>query len=131
MKKILFSAAIALSLIAQQAFAACSCEPPSLQESWDTHNTIFNATVIDLEIQNPGEYLYTLAVKYTWKGTLDSYVQLASKTETCDVVFQMKETYVIYANMKNGVLTTSTCDGTKNIRVADADIGFLQDQQSH
>src|SRR5262245_17418033 len=73
--------------------------------------------------------IVTLEVERSWKGDVKEQLKVFTPPQVaaCGVRFLVGSEYIVYANLRasDGVLTTESCDGTRHVSEARADIAVL------
>jgi predicted glutamine amidotransferase len=119
----------------------CTCIDVPLQEHIAKTDVVFSGIVIaqdTVEVQFlPTEYSSTFKTKIevrntilsqgAYKGAVSDTVNVvtAASGAACGYSFTVGNTYLIYAYIRDGVLSTSICSATKPLANAGADLRLL------
>lgn len=105
---------------------SCSCAGvPAINKNWDSANEIFigEITKVDtLLYGNNGEkiYSYTCRILKSFKSeiypTREFRTILSQSSASCDFMFQIGKTYLIYAKEESQTLACSICSRTKILK---------------
>ena len=126
--------ALLLTLVAltfQPAVAdACKCAKPGAPcDAVFRADAVFLGRVLSIEPIDPqkpelGSGRVELLVQEAYRGTDGTVMSVVSGD--CGYPFQVGETYLVYANRANGVLTTSSCSRTRPLAQAAEDLKYAR-----
>ncbi len=91
---------------------ACSCSSQSLQESFETTDTIFMGRVVGTKKQILyGDITVLFDVSQVWKGSVKNQLTVETPSEgtACGAHFEENQEYVVFAREDNGTLRTGIC----------------------
>ena len=114
---------------------ACSCAGPSrpCEAFWKT-NLVFIGVVrsVTIEKVTHERYTYDLSaftfdVIETPRGEASESIVIRSRGSSCDWVFEVGESYVVYAWREGGEVTTSGCSRTARLSNALEDLAYIRE----
>ncbi|WP_204563021.1 hypothetical protein [Neobacillus notoginsengisoli] len=113
---------------------ACKCiEKPSVEKELKSSRAVFSGKVIEIkEGKQAGIVVEKVLfeVDQTWKGSVNSQVNLATEHNSCSFQFREGENYIVYAKPSpkfkdESLLTTGVCDRTALVGQANEDLSIL------
>ncbi|MEZ4288661.1 MAG: hypothetical protein R3A47_11105 [Polyangiales bacterium] len=122
-----FVATLGCALFAFVAFAnpahACSCMQQSAEQSRDHADVVFEGIVTSISLDGTGPmaaFDVSFTVQRAWKGNVPANIDVrtASNSAACGIAFSKGESYVVFANERNGAFWASLCGGSA--RTADS-----------
>jgi hypothetical protein len=122
----LLLASIVAVVLCQADANACFCGLPDLSQSIKSAKTIFSGKVIEA---SPERVVFE--INEVWKGQLKEKFTLSVNGSSCDVYFNVGETYLVYALKDKNWLSgedrwhTHFCTRTRKIAEAKEDIDRL------
>lgn len=126
-KKVILALALVLGLGLSDMALACSCAPPPPPaEARDAADSVFSGTVLSV---TPGKNGLDVEIQVdrSWKkvrcGTV--VVQTPSDSAMCGYGFEVGKSYLVYADMQKGKLSTNLCSRTRTIEEAGEDVAAL------
>lgn len=142
----LASTLLALGLIffsASTSVSACSCIPElDVALALDQSDAVFAGRVVGLQLTSrlswdpsvsfaTEDLVVRVAASSWWKGAPNVYatVYTAFTCCACGFSFEIGESFLIYADLVDGVLRTSTCTRTSLLSAASEDLVVLGDLQ--
>ena len=105
----------------------CSCQPPAtVKEQLSQNDAVVIGRVLTIRQvsrkHGQQEHLIEFGIERSWKGPRNGHINVTTGSlgtiNDCGVAFQLGATYLLMAQGKKGKLTTSTCNGTKDIGAA-------------
>ncbi|MEM9188130.1 MAG: hypothetical protein AAGF12_03055 [Myxococcota bacterium] len=106
--------------------AACSCAPPDPAAAFESASSVFEGRV--LRVDPDGQLRRaTLEVVRTWKGADSEEVDVrtAANSAACGFDFTVGESYLVYADERNGEEHVSLCSPTKPIGEAGDELAAM------
>lgn len=106
---------------------ACSCvRPPAPNQALANAAVVFSGRVTNIE-RVKGRLNVTFRVDKHWKGTPGQSltVQTSATTATCGYPFKVGQTYLVYADRRQGGLQTNQCSRTTLLSQAAEDLSVL------
>lgn len=126
-KKLILTLALVLGFGLSDMAIACSCAPPPPPaQARDAADSVFSGTVLSV---TPGKNGLDVEIQVdrSWKkarcGTV--VVQTPSDSAMCGYGFEVGKSYLIYADMQKGKLSTNLCSRTRTIEEAGEDLAAL------
>lgn len=130
-KKVILALALTLGFGLSDMALACTCAPPPPPaEARDAADSVFSGRVLSV---TPGKNGLDVEIQVdrSWKqarcGTV--VVQTASDSAACGFGFEVGKSYLVYADIEKGKLTTSLCSRTRAIEDAGEDLAALGEPQ--
>jgi hypothetical protein len=126
-KKVILALALVLGLGLSDMALACSCAPPPPPaQARDAADSVFSGTVLSV---TPGKNGLDVEIQVdrSWKqaGCGTVVVQTPSDSAMCGYGFEVGKSYLIYADMQKGKLSTNLCSRTRTIEEAGEDLAAL------
>ncbi len=109
-------------------YGACHCDPLSAQEKIANAIAIYTAKVSDVrKNKESGKSEVSFDIDETYKGEPENEMILtdAKAGSDCAILFQEKESYLVYARWEWGLKVTDRCAGTKRLEEAVAELHQL------
>lgn len=126
-KKVILALALVLGFGLSDMALACSCAPPPPPaQARDAADSVFSGTVVSV---TPGKNGLDVEIQVdrSWKkarcGTV--VVQTPSDSAMCGYGFEVGKSYLVYADMQKGKLSTNLCSRTRTIEEAGEDLAAL------
>lgn len=130
--KAILGLALVLGLALSDMALACTCAPPPPPaEARDTADSVFSGRVLSVTPGKNGSLDVEIQVDRSWKnarcGTV--VVQTASESAACGFGFEVGKSYLVYADIQKGKLSTTLCSRTRAIEDAGEDLAALGEPQ--
>lgn len=107
---------------------ACSCvRPPAPSQALANATVVFSGQVTNIE-QVKGRLNVTFRINQQWKGepAQSLVIQTSVTTAMCGYPFEAQETYLVYANYRQGRLQTNQCSRTRLLSQAGEDLSVFR-----
>lgn len=108
---------------------SCSCsEVPAVIKNWDSANEIFIGEIVKVDsllYGNDGAKIYSYTCRIVKSYKLEIYpgrelrTILSQSSASCDFMFQLGKTYLIYAKAESQTLACSICSRTNLLKNVD------------
>jgi hypothetical protein len=127
-------AAVAMFFAYPTCAYACSCVPPgSPAEELGRSDAVFLGKVVDVKTpsgpitSSADSTSATLEISTVWKGQVAQTITLTTpgSSASCGVTFEQGKEYVVYAQVSDGVLSTTLCSRTRPAGDAAEDVAAL------
>lgn len=126
-KKTILALALVLGFGLSDMALACTCAPPPPPaQARDAADSVFSGTVLSI---TPGKNGLDVKIQVdrSWKsarcGTV--VVQTPPDSAMCGYSFEVGKSYLIYADLEKGKLSTSLCSRTRTVEEAGEDLAAL------
>ena len=103
---------LAFTLAATSISRACDCMTLSASESFESADTVFFGSVINVE-RTASSLNYTFKVGEILKGASANEIVITSRMTNCDFSFALNGVYIVYARKFESQLVVSACSATK------------------
>jgi hypothetical protein len=100
---------------------------PTFEEQLKSATAIFRGKVIQMEMNDQGQYRVEIAVLKNWKGPEDKNIEVfsAENSAMCGYPFEANKEYLVFATGEEK-LNVSLCSRTKLISDASEDLAHLE-----
>jgi hypothetical protein len=121
-----------LVVILPQAYA-CSCEAnPSIEDRVAESDIIFSGKLLE-KVEKGDKKIFVFEIEKLWKNNSDRKllennsmtVYTASDEGLCGTDFANEISYLVYANMYKGNISTSMCSGNDRLFLKNVDLEYL------
>ncbi|WP_223701459.1 hypothetical protein [Sutcliffiella deserti] len=120
---------VAISFSFVQSSSACSClKPGSPLEELQKYDAVFAGEIINVDEKwSSNRKKVKIKVKDTWKGINITEVNVYTYKDSagCGVNFELGKEYIVYANLEDGIYTSSLCSRTAELANAQEDLQQL------
>ncbi len=121
---------IILIIGAREAACQCTCNPRSpgyryltAHEALKTSDIVFTGEIVELKKgEAPDEYEVKFKIKSVWKKDVGESVLLRTYRVSCGFFGEKGEEYLVYAYVREGMLTTHGCTRTALLAKAAEDL---------
>lgn len=123
---------LGVTLLSIPAYA-CSCvRLPAPSQALANATVVFSGQVTNIE-QVKGRLNVTFRINQQWKGepVQSLVIQTFATTAMCGYPFEAQETYLVYANYRQGRLQTNQCSRTRLLSQAGEDLLVLSKGREH
>lgn len=114
-----------LCMIPVDAEAVCACGISVQCAAVGGSAAVFAGRVTAHVRRGPGEWVATINVEQTFKGSVAAVVEVPVNGE-CDADLRPGRQYLVYAEERDGRLVATACSRTRLIREAKPDLAFIR-----